>query len=303
MMPANTRYHAQLVAMALLWGANWSWGRIVVQTLPPLTAAALRFLLAAVPLTLWLLIREGRGPLRALHMRQWLGLTAAAACGICAYAIFFMLALKHVPAGKAATIVALNPVPSLLLAAWLFKEKLNGGICCGMALAVLGALTAITRGYPLAVFAGGVGIGEYLLLTTVLCWTGYALIGRILLRGISPLTTTTVTVFIGALMLFALALVFDGDTFWQDVWRIPMPTWGILVAMAVGATMLCYLWYFDGIRHLGVGTASAYMALVPVFGIGIAALWLHEPLHVSLLAGGVMVVSGMLLMNYAGRRG
>ena len=153
MMPANTRYHAQLVAMALLWGANWSWGRIVVQTLPPLTAAALRFLLAAVPLTLWLLIREGRGPLRALHMRQWLGLTAAAACGICAYAIFFMLALKHVPAGKAATIVALNPVPSLLLAAWLFKEKLNGGICCGMALAVLGALTAITRGHPLAVLA------------------------------------------------------------------------------------------------------------------------------------------------------
>ena len=302
MMPANTRYHAQLVAMALLWGANWSWGRIVVQTLPPLTAAALRFLLAAVPLTLWLLIREGRGPLRALHMRQWLGLTAAAACGICAYAIFFMLALKHVPAGKAATIVALNPVPSLLLAAWLFKEKLNGGICCGMALAVLGALTAITRGHPLAVFAGGVGIGEYLLLTTVLCWTGYALIGRILLRGISPLTTTTITVLIGAVMLLALALAFDGSAFRQQALNAPARTWGILAALALGGTMLCYLWYFDGIRHLGVGTATSYMALVPVFGITIATLWLHEPLHASLLVGGTMVVAGMWLMNYAGRR-
>ena len=303
MNAGTTRYHAQLVAMALLWGATWSWGRIIVHTLPPLTAAALRFLLAAVPLTLWLLIREGRAPLRALTLRQWLGFAAAAACGVCGYAVFFMLALQHIQAGKAATVVALNPVPPLLLAAWLFKEKLNSGILCGMAFAVLGALTAIARGHPFAVFAGTIGIGEYWLLTTVLCWTGYTLIGRVLLRGISPLTTTAMTVCIGSLMLLTLALTFDGPAFWQHVRQADSTTWGILMAMAVGSTMLCYLWYFDGIRHLGVGTASAYMALVPVFGISIAALWLHEPLHLSLLLGGAMVVAGMLLMNRAGRRG
>ncbi|WP_298640736.1 DMT family transporter [uncultured Cardiobacterium sp.] len=301
-MTANIRCHLQLIAMALLWGATWSWGRAVVQTLPPLTAAALRLLLATVPLTLWLLYREGRAPLMQLNARQWLGLTAAAACGVCGYAVFFMLALQYVPAGKAATVVALNPVPPLLLAAWLFKEKLNGGILCGMVLAVLGALTAIARGNPLAVFAGGVGVGEYLLLATVLCWTGYALIGRVLLRGISPLTTTTITVLIGAVMLLALALAFDGSAFRQQALNAPARTWGILAALALGGTMLCYLWYFDGIRHLGVGTATSYMALVPVFGIAIATLWLHEPLHASLLVGGTMVVAGMWLMNYAGRR-
>ena len=301
-MTPYVRCHLQLIAMALLWGATWSWGRAVVQTLSPLTAAALRLLLATVPLTLWLLYREGRAPLMQLNARQWLGLTAAAACGVCGYAVFFMLALQYVPAGKAATVVALNPVPPLLLAAWLFKEKLNGGILCGMVLAVLGALTAIARGNPLAVFAGGVGVGEYLLLATVLCWTGYALIGRVLLRGISPLTPTTITVLIGAVMLLALALAFDGSAFRQQALNAPARTWGILAALALGGTMLCYLWYFDGIRHLGVGTATSYMALVPVFGITIATLWLHEPLHASLLVGGTMVVAGMWLMNYAGRR-
>ena len=71
--------------------------------------------------------------------------------------------------------------------------------------------------------------------------------------------------------------------------------------MSFGATMLAYLWYFDGIRQLGVGTASAYMALVPVFGIAIATFWLHEPPHVSLLIGGAAVVAGMSLMNFAKR--
>jgi len=287
--------------MALLWGANWSWGRAVVQSMPPLTAATLRFILAAILLVGWLLLKEGTRPLIRLTLRQWAGLAAAAAFGVCSYAVFFMQALQYVPAGKAATVVALNPIPTLLLAAVLFKERLNGGIMIGMALAVFGALTAIARGNPLSILAGGLGTGEYLLLTTVLCWTGYALIGRVLLQGISPLLTTAATVAIGALMLLFLTAFYEGGTFPPSRQPTPARVWLLLAAMSFGATMLAYLWYFDGIRQLGVGTASAYMALVPVFGIAIATFWLHEPPHVSLLIGGAAVVAGMSLMNFAKR--
>lgn len=287
--------------MALLWGANWSWGRAVVQSMPPLTAATLRFILASVLLVGWLLLKEGTRPLLRLTLRQWAGLAAAAAFGVCSYAVFFMQALQHVPAGKAATVVALNPIPTLLLAAVLFKERLNGGIMIGMALAVFGALTAIARGNPLSILAGGLGTGEYLLLTTVLCWTGYALIGRVLLQGISPLLTTAATVAIGALMLLFLTAFYEGGAFTRSLQHTPARVWLLLAAMSFGATMLAYLWYFDGIRRLGVGTASAYMALVPVFGIAIATFWLHEPPHVSLLIGGAAVVAGMSLMNFAKR--
>ena len=287
--------------MALLWGANWSWGRAVVQSMPPLTAATLRFILAAILLVGWLLLKEGTRPLLRLTLRQWAGLAAAAAFGVCSYAVFFMQALQYVPAGKAATVVALNPIPTLLLAAVLFKERLNGGIMIGMALAVFGALTAIARGNPLSILAGGLGTGEYLLLTTVLCWTGYALIGRVLLQGISPLLTTAATVAIGALMLLFLTAFYEGGAFTHSLQHTPARVWLLLAAMSFGATMLAYLWYFDGIRQLGVGTASAYMALVPVFGITIATFWLHEPPHVSLLIGGAAVVAGMSLMNLAKR--
>ena len=297
----SLRPHLQLLGMALLWGANWSWGRAVVQSMPPPTAATLRFILAAILLVSWLLLKEGTRPLLRLTLRQWVGLAAAAAFGVCSYAVFFMQALQYVPAGKAATVVALNPIPTLLLAAVLFKERLNGGIVIGMTLAVFGALTAIARGNPLSILAGGLGTGEYLLLTTVLCWTGYALIGRVLLQGISPLLTTATTVAIGALMLLFLTALYEGGAFIHSLQHTPAQVWLLLAAMSFGATMLAYLWYFDGIRQLGVGTASAYMALVPVFGIAIATFWLHEPPHVSLLIGGAAVVAGMSLMNFAKR--
>ena len=129
----SLRPHLQLLGMALLWGANWSWGRAVVQSMPPLTAATLRFILAAILLVGWLLLKEGTRPLIRLTLRQWAGLAAAAAFGVCSYAVFFMQALQYVPAGKAATVVALNPIPTLLLAAVLFKERLKPGKKIGMA--------------------------------------------------------------------------------------------------------------------------------------------------------------------------
>ena len=291
------RCHAQLLGMAVFWGASWSWGRIVVQAMPPLTAGALRFLLASVLLCGWLLYCYGMAPLKALRARQWLGLALAAAFGVCGYAVCFMYALQQVPAGKAATVVALNPVPPLLLAAWLFGERLNGRMLLGMLLAVCGALLAISRGAPLALLTGKVGQGEYLLLCTVLCWSAYTLLGRVLLKGIAPLVTTLCTALLGGLMLLATAGVVEGWAAWAQVLAAPPRAHASLFGLASAATALAYLWFFAGIGRIGVGKASAYMALVPLFAILVATLWLGEALHVSLWFGGVLVVGGMLLMN------
>lgn len=296
-----TRYHLQLVGMAVLWGASWPLARFIVQNMPPLTAGALRFLVASLALLLWLLFTEGPGPLLRLKARQWSGLVTASAFGVFGYACFFMLALQHVPASKASTVVALNPVLPLVLGAFFFQEKLNRGILAGMALGIIGALTAIARGNPLAILTGGVGTGEYLLLGTVLCWTCYTLIGRVVLKGISALTTTLCTALIGTLMLAVAASIIEEPGNWQTALQASSGVWLCLIALALGATSLAYLWYFAGIQHLGVGTAASYMVLVPIFGILISALWLGEPVHASLLIGGVLVVAGMWLMNRARR--
>lgn len=297
-----TRYHLQLVGMAVLWGASWPLARFIVQSMPPLTAGALRFLVASLALLPWLLFTEGPGPLLRLKARQWSGLVTASAFGVFGYACFFMLALQHVPASKASTVVALNPVLPLVLGAIFFQEKLNRGIVAGMALAIIGALTAIARGNPLAILTGGVGTGEYLLLATTLCWTGYTMLGRVVLKGISPLVTTLGTAIVGTLMLSLAATLTEGPGNWLATLQAPASAWFSLIGLAIGATSVAYLWYFAGIQRLGVGTAASYMVLVPIFGILISAFWLGEPVHASLLLGGALVVAGMWLMNRARRR-
>ena len=290
--------HLKLLGMAVLWGASWPMGRMLGQSLPPLTGGAVRFVLASVLLLGWLFARSRFATLAALSAaRQWLGLTAAASVGVCGYAVFFMLGLQTMPAGKAAVVVAVNPVLTLLMATWFFGERLNVKILAGMLMAVGGAIMVVTQGQPLTVLSGGIKAGEWLIFGCVVCWAAYTLIGRAVLRGIDVLTVTTATSFIGALMLSVVALWTDGMPF-EAIAAMDGRGWTALAWLVIGATVLAYAWYFEGVKTLGAGSAAAYITLVPIFGVLSSAWFLGEPLHISLVAGCAAAVGGMTLMRY-----
>lgn len=299
MIPSRYSTHLGLVGMAALWGASWPWGRVVAQAMPPLAAACLRFLLASAALLLWLHQSGRMGTLRTLRPRQW-GLACASAVGVLGYSIFFLLALQHVPAGRAAMVVALNPVLTLAFAALLFKEKANWAMAAGVVLAVTGALYALSGGSLAALRPGASGAGELLLLGCAACWVGYTLVGRMVLTTVDSLTTTTVTAVMGAAMLLLASLVIEGPAAWAPLPAVPRTVWYSLAALALGSTTLAYAWYLHGVKVLGAGPAAAYMSLVPLFGMVFSGLWLGEPFTPSLLLGGAMAIIGMSLMN-AGR--
>lgn len=302
--PATTLWgvHLKLLGMTALWGASYPWAKTITGAMPILTAATLRFLLAALVLLYWLHHLRRLRSLLALSRRQWGAMVLAALSGITVYTASFMYGVQRMPAGKAAVLFALSPVLTLLSAAWFFGERLNARIVAGMALAVCGSAVVIAQGNPLTLLHGGINTGEILIGFCILCWTAYTLIGRRALGGMDALTTTVCTLLLGALMLLPFALAIDGFAAWGALARAPRDAWIAMLGIVFGSTVLAYVWYFDGIRNLGAGTAAGYLTLEPVFGVLFAALWLHESLHWSLIAGGSIAFAGMLLM-YLGRRG
>lgn len=293
--------HARLVGMAVLWGASWPAGRVIAQAMPPLAAAALRFLLAVLVLLPWMYRSGAFAGLKHWPRQRWLGMVAAGAVGVFGYAAFFLIGLQHIPSGKAALVITLNPVVTLLLAAWLFQERINRVIGAGMLLAAAGAVTVITQGRPLALLDGGVGVGELLILGCVACWVGYTLIARWLLTGVDALSATTISSCIGAVMLLVASLAVEGTAGLQGAFRSGPQAWGAMAFLVLGATVLAYAWYFDGVKALGAGAASGYITLVPVFGVVFSALLLGETIDRFMLLGGTMAVAGTAVMNW-GRR-
>ena len=97
------------------------------------------------------------------------------------------------------------------------------------------------------------------------------------------------------------ALCVESSDDWLTVLNLSQGEWISLLGLAFGATVLAYAWYFDGVKHLGAGNASAYIILVPILGILFSAVWLNEQVDSSLIIGGILAVSGLGIMHW-GRR-
>lgn len=291
---SRIQIYVKLVLTAIFWGGTFIAGRVVSQQVSPFSAAFFRFIMASLCLLLVIRLKEGRLPIPAkqqLFPLFLLGLT-----GIFAYNYFFFKGLKLVEAGRASVIVAQNPIVIALLSAYFFKERLTPLRVAAILLSVSGAALAITRGNPASVFQGGIGVGELYIFGCVATWAAYSLLGKAVMRNLSPLHSVTHSVLIGTGLLLPFSLIEGGI---QAAPSYDLRAWAGIAYLAVFGTVLGFFWFYEGIQQIGAMKAGLFINFVPISAIIMAVLLLGEPMTWSLLVGSVLVISGVVLMNWS----
>ena len=293
-MPIAVRHsldYAKLTAAMAMWGGTWIAGRIIAKELTtPLAVASLRFVLAGLALAAVALIRDGRIPLPA-DRQAWGFVWGLGFFGIFLYGLCFFYGLQHIPAGRGALVVALNPV-TVVLAAWACgQEQMTLRRAAGCVLALAGCLSVIGNGDLLAPLRGSIGLGEALIIGCVLSWTAYTFISRRAMHSLSPLATTLHASLAGALLLGLAAWAEGGVDPAAWSWRI----WASTGFLAFFGTAVAYTWFTAAVHRLGAGHASVFINLVPVFAVLQAAVLLDEHLGVAVLASGALVIPGVAL--------
>ncbi|MBE9015515.1 DMT family transporter [Chroococcidiopsidales cyanobacterium LEGE 13417] len=284
--------YIKLVLTAIIWGGTFVAGRIVVQTMEPFTAAFFRFAVASICLLILTQKIERRLP--KLKRNQIFTVILLGLTGVFSYNAFFFLGLQTVAASRAALIVALNPTFIALGAALFFREKFNGLKLLGIITSLTGAAIVISKGQLINLFQGSIGWGEFCIFGCVLSWVAYTLIGKSVMKSLSPLAATTYACIIGAIALLIPAL-FEGIT--QDFIQFPLAAWLGILYLGVLGSAIGFSWYYEGVVAIGAAKASIFINLVPVSTIAFAALLLQEPITVSLVLGGVLVVVGVFFTN------
>jgi len=284
--------YLKLLLTAIFWGGTFIAARVIARNIGPFSAALLRFAIASVILLLLTWKTEGRLP--TIKKGQIIPIILLGMTGVFAYNVFFFKGLKIVAAGRAATIIACNPLFICILSSYFFKEKLNLLKVVGIIISVTGAIIVISKGNIFEILNGNIGWGESYIFFCVLSWVTYSLIGKAILAELSPLVSVAYSSAVGALAL-SIPAYFEGIT--QDFFHYSKLEWLSIFYLGFFGTVLGFLWYYQGIKSIGPTKASQFINFVPITAVVLAFLMLGEPITLSLFAGTLLVSFGVYLTN------
>jgi drug/metabolite transporter (DMT)-like permease len=283
--------YIKLLLMAIFWGGTFVAGRSLAQAVGPFAAAFFRFAVASVFLVV--LLKRADGKLTWPAKDQIIPVILLGLTGALLYNYFFLKGLKLIEAGRASVIIANNPIFIALLSAYFFKERLNTLKIIGIIISVVGAVIVVSRGSILEAFQGGIGLGEIYIFGCVASWVAFSLIGKAVMKNLSPLQSVTYSSVVGTLLLSAPAFMESGVGFLS----YSMGDWALIFYLGFFGTVLGFLWYYQGIQKIGPTRAGLFINFVPISGILLAFVFLGEQITPSLLIGTVMVSLGVYLTN------
>lgn len=275
--------YLMIMTSVFFWGTNFVLAAPILAEISPEWAAALRFWCgAALMLSIALIQRERLWQLLRQHAPVYL---LAALLGITAFNLLFFHALRATSADNAALIMATNPLLTALLASVILGERPGARHLIALPIALLGVVVVITQGSVSALLSLHVAQGDWLMLGANLSWAFYNIVVRRYMSSTSALGNTAWTMVMGALLLTAVAL--SGNAPFQ---LLSMHASLALLVMAVGGTVLAYLFWSVGIKHLGAARTSIFLNLVPVSAMLASAF-------VGILPTLAQVVGGLLVMS------
>ncbi|WP_422744484.1 EamA family transporter [Micromonospora sp. WMMD754] len=284
-----------LALVYLLWGSTYLGIRVAVESLPPLTSAAMRFAAAAVVLALVLRLRRGPGALRVPARR----LGSAALVGVLLLAGgngLVVLAESGppggaVPSGVAALLVATVPLLVVVLRtaggdrprAWTFA---------GVALGFVGLVLLVlprdgVDGVPL--------VGALIVVAGAVSWSvGSFLSGRIRMPA-DPFVATVYEMVAGAVALAVVAAA-RGELADFSPAEVTTRSWVALVYLMVAGSLVAFTAYVWLLAHAPLSLVSTYAYVNPAVAVALGALLVAEPVTAQVLLGGAVIVAGVAVV-------
>jgi drug/metabolite transporter (DMT)-like permease len=280
-----------LVLATLFWAASFVVLRALREEIDPLSVTFARWLVSLL-LFLPFVWRDLTRSARTIA-REWRLIAALGATGIALFHPLVFLALQHTSATNALIAFSLTPVVILLGAGAIARQRPSLLQLGGAAVSLAGAVLLITRGEIAALTVGGLNVGDLWMMAAVAAWAVYSLLLRRRPADL-PQTVTLVASIVVALPLLMAFVPLSGSSLAVSP---SLPLFLGLGYIALFASVIGFLLWSHGVAELGPSRAGQFVHLMPVFGAALAFVFLGEPLSMAQVAGAVLVLTGLLLIE------
>jgi drug/metabolite transporter (DMT)-like permease len=290
-----------LVLAPLFWGGNVVAAKLVVGEIDPFLLLACRCVLATA-FILPFAYRHLRGDW-AVVRRTWPVLMVFGVVGYALFNAFLYVGLKYTTAVNSA--IEQASLPMLILGAnfIVFRVRAKFIQIVGVILAISGVILTATHGDPSRLVTMDINIGDGFVILACLAYTAYTLALRF--RPPVHIMSFMAVSFSGAAISAVIMLALFGGGLGQVATLADAsPTvWAVIAYVAVFPSMFSQVAYARGVELVGPNRAAPSHNLIPVFGTLGSVIILGESLYPYHFIAAAIIVSGIVLAEWAARRG
>ena len=286
--PAPVLEYVLLLLLAVVWGSAFSFLKLAVATIPPLTTIAVRTLIAAAMLVALMRLQ---GVTMPTDRASWKSFAIVGTVNTVAPFILIAWGIQFVDAGLGVILNSTTPIFAFLITWGLTRhEPATSRKLLGVVIGIAGIVLIVGTE---ALF----GMEHHILpqLAIVLASLSYATsaVYGSSFRGMNPMTPAAGSLLIGSAVLIPLAIVVDRP------WTVSPSTTSIasLFVLGIVCTGLGNVLYFRLLGSLGsLGTTAQSYLRVPI-GVLAGIVLLGETLSPTAAMGLVCVVAGVTAMT------
>lgn len=279
--PRRWAHALAMLAIALVYAACFTLIKAGLAYAPPLLFAGLRTLLAGAFLLVWLILR-GRsfipshtgGP--SVFLLALIGTSAV-------YGAMF-LSPAQTSLGITIVLANLQPLATLVLAAFFLGERLTVSKGVGLGLGLLGII--VIAAPTVSTIGGSAGAGAALALVVSLASAIATVIVKRLDLRTDLLSVTAWQLILGSLPLLGASAIYERGQ--PITWNFEFVA-ALFALSAVGTALLTVAWYWL-VQRDDIGWLTQFLYLVPTFGLGIAATTLGAVIRPSEALGAMMTL-------------
>jgi len=288
---------ALLLLLATLWGASYTFIKIGVETIPPVTLIAARTALASIVL---LAVLRWRGVAMPRDLATWRRFLLQACLNSVIPFTLIAWAEQSVDAGVATILNSSSPIFTFILAGMLMRgQPASGRKLFGVVAGMLGICLIV--GVEALSGVGRQLVAEVAIVAATVCYAGAAIFGRRSFEQLDAMVPAAGSLVCGAVLLAPLSLFLDRP--WALAPSGPSgASIAALACLSLLSTALAFTIYFRLIHTLGpVGTTAQAYIRVPI-GVAIGVVFLGEALAPTTWIGLVCVIAGVAAMTVPARR-
>ncbi len=289
-MNQTTRAHLALIAVALIYGANYTIAREVMNGyLEPLGFIVLR---AASATILFWGISFFR-PAEQIDRKDIGRILLCALFGVAINQMLFFSGLQLTKPINASLIMTITPLMVLLSAAVILKEKITGQKLLGIFLGLAGAVFVISYGQSVDFQIAHVK-GDLLILANATSYGLYLVLVKSLMKRYQPVTILKWIFSIGFLLVLPFGFGQLRGVTWES---FPMSIWGAIAYVLIVVSCFSYLLNAFALKTVRASVAGIYIFLQPIMATVVALLAGRDTLSTAKIFAATLIFVGVYLVS------